>query len=282
MLNVGHDGSVDAFRTAVLRDVLASTGWVERAREFATRLRRSTEPGGLMLVGTPQEEPWHMAAHLANEAELARLPQLNPTLLRWAPPVTAPVHLTVGVDRLATARRGESVLVITEQLAPVYLLEQVERARKGGATVLTLDTGDRDLESLAHEVITVPGLGPLPTTRRTSGLIVPSSYDEPGRYEERGRYDERGPDDERGPSERISWQDASTAEASAADAGEAARETEAAGRLPIEALVNMDVVQHLVATAASEPPPKRELSGWQRRLARLLDRLSGPPPSPYP
>ena len=132
VLNVGHDGGVDAFRTAVLRDVLASTGWVERAREFATRLRRSTEPGGLMLVGTPQEEPWHMAAHLANEAELARLPQLNPTLLRWAPPVTAPVHLTVGVDRLATARRGESVLVITEQLAPVYLLEHVERARKGG------------------------------------------------------------------------------------------------------------------------------------------------------
>jgi hypothetical protein len=266
VLDVGHDVNVDAFRTAVLRDVLASTGWVERAREFATRLRRSTEPGGLMLVGTPQEEPWHMAAHLANEAELARLPQLNPTLLRWAPPVTAPVHLTVGVDRLATARRGESVLVITGQLAPVYLLERVEQARKGGATVLTLDTGDRDLESLAHEVITVPGLGPLPTTRRTSGLIVPSSYDEPNPYDEPGR------------SEWTPSQDATTAEAGAPGAGEA----EESGRLPIEALVNMDVVQHLVATAASEPPPKRELSGWQRRLARLLDRLSGPPPSPYP
>jgi hypothetical protein len=247
---------VDAFRIAVLRDVLGPTGWVERAREFAARLRRATEPGGLMLVGTPQEEPWHMAAHLASEADLAGLPQLNPTLLRWAPPVGAPAHLTVGVDRLIDARRGESVLVVTEQAAPETLLERVERARRGGATVLALDRGDPDLEGLAHEVITLPGLGTVRTSRRASRLVVPSWWaDDETPADGPAGIAPAGVDEVGGPGERRDE------------------------RLPIESLVTMDVVQHLVATAATEPRP-RQLSGWQRRLAGLLDRLSGPPSSP--
>lgn len=230
---------VDATRIAVLRDVLTPTGWVDRTREFAARLRRATTPGGLLLVGTPQDEPWHMAAHLADEARYADLPQLDPTLLRWAPPVGAPGHLTVGLDRLELTRRGETVLVVAERMAPASLLERVDDARRAGATILALDAGDPELEDLAHEVITVPGLGSLgPTSRRASGLLVPASY---------------GVDDDRAPAEVPDE------------------------RLPIEAIVSMDVVQHLITSSAGELD-KREPAAWRKRLASFLDRISGPPP----
>jgi hypothetical protein len=147
------------------------------------------------------------------------------------------------------------VLVVTEQTAPVPLLERVERARRGGATILALERGDRDLEGLAHEVITLPGLGTVSTSRLASGLVVPS-------------WAAPGPGSATSPPTPTGGGDVTPPGAQRGDE-----------RLPIESLVTMDVVQHLVATAASEPRP-RELSGWQRRLARLLDRLSGPPVGP--
>ena len=42
---------MDAARVAALRDLLASTGWVERMHTFARTMRRSTRtPGGLLLA----------------------------------------------------------------------------------------------------------------------------------------------------------------------------------------------------------------------------------------
>lgn len=147
---------MDAARVAIVRELLASTGWVERTRSFARTLRRSTkDPGGLLLVGTPDEEPWHLAAHLDDESRLAGVPELSPTLVRWAPPPDAPPHLAVTMARLEAARRGETVFVVAEEVAPVPLLERVSDARKVGATVLALDGGDRELEGLAHESLSV-------------------------------------------------------------------------------------------------------------------------------
>jgi hypothetical protein len=165
---------VDASQLAVLRDLLAGSGWLERTRDFARSLRRAATPGGLLLVGTPTEEPWHLAAHLGDESRLAGLPELEPTLVRWAPPPGAPAHLAVGLERLEAARRGETLFVVAPDQAPVPLLERVSDARRIGATVLALDAGDRELESLAHDSLTVPGIG---ATRRTAaGLHVPASY----------------------------------------------------------------------------------------------------------
>jgi hypothetical protein len=152
---------MDAEQVAALRAVLASTGWLERTTVFARALRRPRTPGGLLVVGTPGDEPWHLAAHLDEESRLSGAPELSPTLVRWAPPPDAPPHLRIGMRRLERAERGETVLVVGAQTAPAPLLERVSDARKH-ATVLALDQGDPELEQLAHEVLTVqPGTAPV-------------------------------------------------------------------------------------------------------------------------
>ena len=141
---------------AALRALLAPTGWLERTRAFARALRSGARtPGGLLLVGTPSGEPWHLAAHLDQESRFAGIPELAPTLIRWAPPAGAPEHLRVGLRRLEAARRGEAVFVVSPEAAPVPLLERVSDARRAGAVILALDQGDRELEDLAHEALTV-------------------------------------------------------------------------------------------------------------------------------
>jgi hypothetical protein len=119
-------------------------------------LRATRSPGGLLLVGTPQHEPWHLAAHLDEESRYSGIAELAPTLLRWKPPQDAPAHLSIGLTRLEAARRGETVFVVTPETAPVPLLERIDDARKTGATVLALDQGDPELEGLAHESLIVP------------------------------------------------------------------------------------------------------------------------------
>lgn len=109
------------------------------------------------MVGTPTYEPWHVTAHLDDEARLAGIPELTPTLVRWAPPEGAPPHLAVGLARLEAARRGETLFVVAEDTAPVPLLERVNDARRVGATILALDEGDPELDALAHEALAVPG-----------------------------------------------------------------------------------------------------------------------------
>ena len=138
---------MDAARVAVLRDLLGSTGWVDRTRTFARVMRRSTAtPGGLLLVGTPQEEPWHLAAHLDDESRYSGIAELSPTLVRWNAPPDAPPHLSFTLERLEAARRGETVFVVAEDAAPERLLDRVSDARKHGATVLSLDGGDAELQ----------------------------------------------------------------------------------------------------------------------------------------
>ncbi|WP_084962343.1 hypothetical protein [Thermoactinospora rubra] len=152
---------MDSGSVAFLRELLADSGWIERTREFGMALRATRSPGGLLLVGTPLEEPWHLTAHLADEARLAGLPQLTPTLVRWAPPPGAPPHLRVGLERLEEAGRGETLLVVAETGAPVPLLERVDDARRTGATILALEGGDAELAGLAHDAIAVPLDAPL-------------------------------------------------------------------------------------------------------------------------
>ncbi|MGW4801036.1 hypothetical protein ACWEPC_52310 [Nonomuraea sp. NPDC004297] len=150
---------MDSGSVAFLREILAETGWLDRTRELGLALRSTRSPGGLLLVGTPEEEPWHLTAHLADEARLSGLSQLTPTLVRWTPPPDAPPHLRVGLDRLERAARGETLFVLSEQQAPVPLLERVDDARRTGATILAIEGGDPELAGLAHDAIAVPAGG---------------------------------------------------------------------------------------------------------------------------
>jgi hypothetical protein len=147
---------MDAAQLAVLRELLGPTGWVDRTRSFGRVLRRSTtQRGGLLLVGTPEKEPWHLAAHLDDESRYSGIAELSPTLVRWAAPPGAPAHLAVTLERLESAQRGETVFVVAEASAPTGLLERVHDARQHGATVLSLDGGDTELQGLAHESLTI-------------------------------------------------------------------------------------------------------------------------------
>jgi hypothetical protein len=155
---------MDADQVDRLRALLEASPWLQRTRAFARALRGSAPrtPGGLLIVGTPEEEPWHLAAHLDRESELAGIPGLAPTLVRWAPPPGAPPHLRVGLTRLEEARRGETLFVVAPGAAPAPLLERVHDARRVGATILALDEGEPDLDDMAHEYLSVePGLAPV-------------------------------------------------------------------------------------------------------------------------
>lgn len=151
---------MDADQVATLRALLSSTGWLERAGLFGRALRTSTRTrGGLLVVGTPEDEPWHVTAHLDEESRLAGIPELSPTLVRWSPPPGAPPHLSVSLARLEEARRGETLFIVAPGAAPAPLLERVNDARHTGATILALDQGDPELDGLAHESLTVPRPG---------------------------------------------------------------------------------------------------------------------------
>ncbi|CCK30545.1 hypothetical protein BN159_6166 [Streptomyces davaonensis JCM 4913] len=149
---------MDAVRVALLREVLAGTEWLGATRRFAGVLRGSvvSHGGGLLLVGTPDYEPWHLAAHLVDEAAWSGTPELTPTLVRHDARTSDPAHLAVGLGRLAAARRGETLLVVSPQGPGPALLERVHDARRAGATVLALGPDEGDLVTMAHESLAVP------------------------------------------------------------------------------------------------------------------------------
>ncbi len=239
---------MDADQVATLRTLLARTGWLDRVRVFGRALRVSTRSaGGLLVVGTPTSEPWHLTAHLDEESRLAGIPELMPTLVRWAPPPGAPPHLAVGLSRLEAAQRGETLFVVSEETAPVPLLERVNDARRVGATILALDSGDPELDALAHESLVVPYR---PQATRGSGAGGSGA----------GGSGARGP--------------------VPAPAGEF-DEAEWTRRV---GLITFDATQHLVSAAAGEREGAgsrgaggaRGKRSLRDRLARLLDTVSGP------
>ncbi|MFJ8665659.1 hypothetical protein [Streptomyces sp. NPDC093600] len=150
---------MDAVRVALLREVLAGTEWPRAARRFAASLRSSVVPhgGGLLLVGTEEYEPWHLAAHLVDEAAWSGLPELAPTLVRHRVRPGDPPHLAVGLGRLESAGRGATLLMVAPERPGARVLERVHHARRAGATVLSLDDGDPEVHGLAHEALTVDG-----------------------------------------------------------------------------------------------------------------------------
>jgi hypothetical protein len=155
-----ENGQIHRFRR-LLRDLRLD----EASREFGVVLGadESRRSDSLLVVGTPEFEPWHFVAHLADQARSSGRSDLMPTWVRWAVPLDARAHLAITMDRLAAARRGDTVLVIAPNNATEQLLERVSDARHKGGRILTLHREDRDLEGLAHEALAVPLLAPLQT-----------------------------------------------------------------------------------------------------------------------
>lgn len=176
---------MDSAQTNLLRELLNGTAWYTECRGFARTLRRAPRtPGGLLLVGTPEEEPWHLAAHLDTEAGLANLPQLAPTLIRHQVPPNAPPHLAVPLNRLVEARRGEAVLIVAPDDPGAPLLERVDDARRRGAAILTVAEGEEasgELLSLSHEALLVPENGVVPGFDAAQHILASTAGENDGR-----------------------------------------------------------------------------------------------------
>jgi len=180
---------MDAVRVALLREVLAGTEWPGATRRFAGALRSSVLPhgGGLLLVGTAEYEPWHLAAHLVDEAAWSGTPELTPTLVRHGARPGDPTQLAVGLGRIEAARRGETLLVVAPDAPGAPLLERVHDARRAGATVLALDCGDRDLHAMAHETLALPSEPDLDLDLDTVQHLVSAAAGENSLPSPRGR-----------------------------------------------------------------------------------------------
>ncbi|MBY8876408.1 hypothetical protein [Actinacidiphila acidipaludis] len=182
---------MDALRVALLREALAGTEWPRTTRAFGGALRRAVRRrgGGLLLVGTAAYEPWHLAAHLDEEAAWSGVPELAPTLVRHRVPPGARPHLSVGLARLAAAGRADTLLVVAPAPLGGTFLERLDRARRDGATLLAVDaTGTSDLRGLAHDALAVPEdpLIPLDTVQHliAAGAAAPAG---PSRRSPRAR-----------------------------------------------------------------------------------------------
>jgi hypothetical protein len=149
---------MDAARAHLLREMLSGDPFISETDAFASGLTGAVRtPGGLLVVGTAQHDPWHLTAHLDDEARFSGAEDLVPTLVRWAPPADAPAHLSIGYERIAAARRGEALLVSTPDDADDDALERIADARRTGATVFAVTTNERaQLIGVAHDTLIVP------------------------------------------------------------------------------------------------------------------------------
>jgi hypothetical protein len=150
---------MDLSQAELLREILAGTGLPDDAAVLARALRRSTRrTSGLLITGPPDDEPWHLTAHLDDEARYVGSDGIKPRLLRWNVHPGDPEHLSHGISALNDAERGDSVLVVADaesgkSMDP--LLERVAGARKRGAGVFALQEEETELTGLATEVITL-------------------------------------------------------------------------------------------------------------------------------
>ena len=135
-----------------------TAGWLSKAWDLGQALRPQTRSSHqLFVIGTPTYDPWHVAAHLDDEAKFAGLPALKPTLLRWNPPLGAPAHLAHSFAELRDASGAPTVLVVAPDAMQEDELERLADARRQGASLFAVCAQDGDLTALAHEAVTLPG-----------------------------------------------------------------------------------------------------------------------------
>jgi hypothetical protein len=112
----------------------------------------------LFVVGTPEFEPWHFVAHLAEEAKRDQRADLIPTLVRWDVPQGAPKHLAVSVNELRQLTRTQTLLIVSSCSDSPQLLERVTDAKRRGARIMSVHRGDEELADISHEMLSVDPL----------------------------------------------------------------------------------------------------------------------------
>ena len=109
----------------------------------------------LMVIGTPEFEPWHFVAHLGEEAKRGRRTDLIPTLMRWEVPQGAPPHLSVSVSELNHITRNQTLLIVSSCNHSPQLLERITDAKKRGSRIMAIHRDDEDLADISHEMLSV-------------------------------------------------------------------------------------------------------------------------------
>lgn len=174
-------GAMDRSEARILRELLEAghgRAWLDEADDFAAALRAAPrQVGGLLLVGPAEAEPWHMTAHLSEEARLLGLDQLVPTLVQAAPDAAAPAHLSVGLDRISSAGRSDAVLVVAASDPESSVLERIADARKRGARVLTLSQAAPLAVDLAHDSLAVSSSPDMPSFDGAQHVVSAATVD---------------------------------------------------------------------------------------------------------
>ncbi len=111
------------------------------------------DSGRLLLVGHPDDAPWHLTAHLEMLARYRNLPHLTPTLLE--------------PDGLSEVTSADTVLFVSELAAPERVLDGLQDARRRGSSIFGLVAEDDELAGVAAECVSL-GRDPLPL----GGLVV--------------------------------------------------------------------------------------------------------------
>jgi hypothetical protein len=180
---------MDSSHIQRFRKLLRELRLDDASTEFAAAIgsEDSQRSDSLLVVGTPECEPWHFVAHLADEARASGRLDLVPTWIRWTPPKSAKGHLSISVNRLAEIRRGDTILVIAPNNATEQLLDRVSDAKDHGGRVLTLHRDDRDLAGLAHEALIVPTTAPPQTFDLVQHLVANTASGPISRRARRGK-----------------------------------------------------------------------------------------------
>jgi hypothetical protein len=133
-----------------------SASWLSKAWDLGQALRPQARANHqLFIIGTTTFDPWHVAAHLDDEARLSGFSELRPTLLRWHPPAGAPAHLSHSFEELRHSKAGPTVLVVAPDALHEDELERLANARRRGASLLAVSAAEGDLADLVHESVTL-------------------------------------------------------------------------------------------------------------------------------
>lgn len=131
-------------------------GWLSRAWDLGQLLRpAAAHTERLLIVGSETFEPWHVTAHLDDQARLLGAPTLRPTLLRRSPPPGAPAHLRHSIEDLRASGRRHTVLVVAPDELGAEALSRLSDARRRGALLLGVTGAASELATLTDDVVMV-------------------------------------------------------------------------------------------------------------------------------